>query len=195
MLCTNWNKSRIWLDNARCRYYGSLMEDTIHVCRDYPLVMPLWLTVMHTNLRNVFLAENIKNWIKDNMNHKMGWNKYKYYEALWFIACYNIWGWRNKEIHEENFIQSYDMMGYVMNIMSHYDSVVTITKKVLSIQKEIKLIRWKARSPRWVKLNSAGAYLVEGKVDCIGVIRYNNGVWIEGFAKKFGACNAFIAEF
>ncbi|MCI24657.1 ribonuclease H protein, partial [Trifolium medium] len=56
-------------------------------------------------------------------------------------------------------------------------------------------IRWSVPQPGWFALNTDGAAKIgEGKAGCGGVLRDEEGRWIEGFTKALGDTNAYIAE-
>jgi ribonuclease HI len=62
-------------------------------------------------------------------------------------------------------------------------------------EKQWTNIKWLTPSPRWFVLNSDGAAKTsDRKAGCGGVLRSDNGTWIEGFAKAVGDTTAYMAE-
>jgi hypothetical protein len=53
-------------------YCGDQVETILHVIRDCPLVMPLWLNMVHSNMRGQFFAGNTQQWIAFNISCDAG---------------------------------------------------------------------------------------------------------------------------
>ncbi|KAI5398798.1 hypothetical protein KIW84_064251 [Lathyrus oleraceus] len=51
-LLTNWNKRRLGIGSVMSGYCGNIVEDTMHVLRDFPLVMSFWLNVVEVHQEN-----------------------------------------------------------------------------------------------------------------------------------------------
>lgn len=86
-----------------CKYYGDVEEGMLHVLKDFLLAMPLCLFVVHTNMRLIFFACDMKYWININMNNNMGWNNNGDWKVFWETSCHGFWSWHNREIHDEKF--------------------------------------------------------------------------------------------
>lgn len=108
------------LGSAMCSLCGDMEEDTLHVLRDCPLVMPLWLATMHYNMRNTFFVGNVHQWIVVNMNHNLGWNVDGDWKVFWETACQNLWKWHNKELHDDNFSRPHNSMIHVYMLLQNY---------------------------------------------------------------------------
>jgi len=72
-LLTNYNKSRMRLGSAMCSFCGNILENSLHVLRDCPLVMPIWLNVVPVNMRDRFFIGDLNQWIAFNMRNEKGW--------------------------------------------------------------------------------------------------------------------------
>ncbi|MCH90461.1 putative non-LTR retroelement reverse transcriptase [Trifolium medium] len=61
------------LGGAPCTYCGCVAETMLHVMRDCPMVMPIWLKVVHISVRSVFFSSTAEQWIKFNLGNDVGW--------------------------------------------------------------------------------------------------------------------------
>lgn len=81
-------------------------ETRLHVLRDCPLRMLVWLNLLRLECREDFFNCNLMSWINLNMETELGWHKEVVWTGVWATACCAIWFWRNKCHHDENFIYS-----------------------------------------------------------------------------------------
>jgi len=102
-LLTNSHKNMMGLGSAMCDFCGDLPETILHVMRDCPLVMPLWLTMVHNNARSKFFSCNFQQWITMNLCLEVGWNIEDGWRNYFAMACHSIWNWKNKEKHNDSY--------------------------------------------------------------------------------------------
>ncbi|PNX90504.1 ribonuclease H, partial [Trifolium pratense] len=168
--------------SAMCDFCGDQVETILHVMRDCPLVMPLWLNLVHSNMRRNFFTGNTQQWIEFNLNVDVREQFDVECKSIWAISCHFAWSWRNKEKHEVNFIRPTAPAMVVMNAVRSY----VVADRVLHIGKESrkveKLITWKPPPVGWVRLNTDGAHSEDGSIGCGGIIRGSDGEWLGGFA-------------
>lgn len=80
-----------------CKFYENEIETTLHVLRDCPLAKVVWSNILNVQLRDRFFVEDLESWIGLNLDGSMRWS------SMWATACYFLWFWRNKEVHEASF--------------------------------------------------------------------------------------------
>lgn len=79
------------------------VESTLHVFRDCPLAGQVWIPLLNSSFLKEFYEVDLDSWIHLNLsgNFKapfgVEWN------AIFLVACYLIWKWRNKEVFDDNF--------------------------------------------------------------------------------------------
>jgi ribonuclease HI len=193
-LLTNHRKSRMGLGSAMCSYCGDQCETILHVLRDCPLVMPLWLNMVRMDMRGQFFAGNILQWIHFNLSNNVGVQQDMKWPNVWAVACHFAWGWRNKEKHDEHYVRPTTPTMFVMRNVHSYmlaEQALQTSRKTLRIE---ILINWKTPPVGWVKLNTDGSCGADGCIGCGGIIRGSDGEWLEGFAKYVGHGTAYLAE-
>jgi len=78
------------LGNAYCRHCGDTIETTMHVLRDCPMTMMVWVRIVDVDIRNQFFNVNLENWLYLNLNFSGSVNAGKWPE-LWSITCHYLW--------------------------------------------------------------------------------------------------------
>lgn len=68
-------------------FLGDLEEDMLHVFRDCPLVMSIWMITIHVQWRSKFFEANLEQWIYLNMNKDIGWCEDNKWDTRQGIAC------------------------------------------------------------------------------------------------------------
>jgi hypothetical protein len=63
------------MEHAMCNYCGDSIETELHVLRDCPLVMPIWLNVVDVRMTSSFFVGELKQWIALNLTSSKRWNK------------------------------------------------------------------------------------------------------------------------
>lgn len=171
-LLTNINKSRMRIRSMMCRLYGSVVEDSLHVFCDYPLVMPMWVYV---NWKNSFSGD-LEKWFNTNMNNNLGWNEGGMWIAFWAVSCHNILSWRNKKNHEDHYIRPNEPNQFITYLVQDHNNVFGVANDVIRPTKETGLISWKPPTSGWVNMNRA--CLQDESVGYGSIIRDINGNWI-----------------
>jgi ribonuclease HI len=110
------------------------------------------------------------------------------------MACYSLWTWRNKELHDEKFLRPAMAVQFVWKKVEEYNAAASNNEEIMDRDKVMTMIGWKPPKPSFVSLNTDGASKVQHLSGCGGIVRGSQGEWIGGFAKNVGSCNAFIAE-
>lgn len=66
-----------------CDVYANTIEDELHVLRDCPKAMALWISVVHNGARNDSFEWDLLHWINYNMHSKVIWNHDIDWKDLW----------------------------------------------------------------------------------------------------------------
>lgn len=125
------------IGSAMYAFCQDVEEDALHVLRDCHMVMPLWFSIIHINVRVSFFPGNIDHWIKMNMSSNMEWNEHEDWKALWVTPCYSLWRWHNTEIYGDNFNRPYYMEIHIRMMVSDYDCAKLASKIIVHHQREV----------------------------------------------------------
>jgi hypothetical protein len=177
-LLTNSHKSMMGLGSAMCGYCRDIPETILHVMRDCPLVMPLWLNIVPVNDRSWFFSCNVQQWITMNLCKEVGWNREIDWRNYWAMACHYIWSWRNKENHNENYNRPYNPANVVMRSMRTYNLAVRETSPQIEPRQRVVFVSWKPPPVGWVRLNTDGSCRDGGHIGCGGIIKGSDGEWL-----------------
>ncbi|CAJ2632916.1 unnamed protein product [Trifolium pratense] len=156
-ILTNYQKNRMGLGSSMCDFCGDQVETILHVMRDCPLVMPLWLNLVHSNMRRNFCTGYTQQWIDFNLNVDVRGQFDVEWKSIWAISCHFAWSWRNKEKHGLNFIRPIAPTMVVMNVVRNYVVADDVLHIDMESRKVEKLISWKPPPVGWVRLNTDGA--------------------------------------
>jgi hypothetical protein len=154
---TNSLKHQMGLSNPMCVYCGTVEETCVHVLRDCPLVMGFWLQVVPVDKRGEFFMSNLKRWVSDNINNISLINNGSRWCDVWAFTCYYFWTWRNKEVHENNFIRPVNILQHVFKMEAEFRSAMTANTRVFHHDRILLSIGWQPPSRYFVKLNTDGA--------------------------------------
>jgi hypothetical protein len=193
-LLTNQLKSKMGLGHAMCRYCGDVEETSIHALRDCTLVVPFWLQIVPMEDRNIFFMEEQHQWIRTNLNKCMKYQDGSAWCDYLATACHNLWMWRNKEMHDENFVRPVYTVQHVNNRVKDYHQAKRANDVVGGREYVMQQIGWQPPSGNFVKINTDEARKQCSRARCGGIIRGSQGEWLGGFAKRVGDCSAFVAE-
>jgi ribonuclease HI len=133
-------------------------------------------------------------WFDLNLMNADAWSWHGGWVELWATTCHCFWNWRNKELHDEDFIRLRHPANVAMQKALEYDIAVQLNNKILNQSSTMTHIGWQPPKEGFIKLNTDGAVGSTQVAGCGGVIRGSEGEWIRGFAKSVGRCNAFVAE-
>ncbi|PNX86941.1 hypothetical protein L195_g043024, partial [Trifolium pratense] len=183
-LITNHKKNRMGLGHAMCNYCGDISETELHVLRDCPLVMPLWLNVVDQSMRSDFSLGDIQQWISLNLCSSANGKEDIMWRNFWATSCHVIWMWRNMAEHDDHFQRPSTLELIIAKQINQYQQKVMMNTVSNKVARTEVMIYWKTPLEGWVKLNTDGAYK-EGSV--AGYVAELWGV-LEGlrYARKLG---------
>jgi hypothetical protein len=64
---------------------------TLHVLRDCPLAVSIWINMDDIQYRETFFNVNLKQWLNINMNMKLGFDGMKQWTEYWATTCLCLW--------------------------------------------------------------------------------------------------------
>ena len=74
------------------------------------------------------------------------------------VACWCIWGWRNKDLFDDEFERSGNPMGYIFFKVKQFSFAYSMDDNLcMTNVKQCRLIGWSAPALGWIKANSNGA--------------------------------------
>jgi hypothetical protein len=177
------------------RYHcGNVVETMLHVLRDCPLAIGVWLNMVGLQHRDNFFNANLQQWIILNMNTKLGMGGMKNWSEFWASACHSLSYWRNKMPHDSGSVLPNKPWLEVLQRVQIYDVTTNNNAVMHNNNKVIENIHWQPPSLGWIRLNPDVAAKGENIAGCGGVPRGDSGEWICGFSKGLGVCSAYVAE-
>jgi hypothetical protein len=99
-LMTNSPKHRMGIGSADCWWCHGTEETTLHVLRDCPYAMALWMNTVSNNKRDWFFTVDFESWIDINITDAGEALNVDSWTSFWATSCYYLWVWRNKALHD-----------------------------------------------------------------------------------------------
>ncbi|GAU43930.1 hypothetical protein TSUD_28720 [Trifolium subterraneum] len=192
-LLTNYNKHRMGLGTALCSFCRDI-ETALHVFRDCPKAMQVWLNVVLQEARQKFFHEDLSGWINYNLDYCWSGNNGVRWSNFWAMGCHRLWQWRNQEVHSDDFQWPQRPVQHISSAIYEYSQAKMAGSDIVNKVHGVRLIGWKPPDIGVVKLNTDGACKDDRTAGCGGIIRNSDGRWIDGFAKSLGKCNSYVAE-
>jgi hypothetical protein len=194
-LLTNYRKSKMGMGSSFCAFCGDVEETELHVLRDCPRCMNVWLNIIHGNKREVFFNSTLQQWINININGTIEGIEVNKWDSYWASACHSLWYWRNKESHDYNYNRPIDSKQYILKRVKDYIMQSRVASMLQVHHAATRQEIWTpVREVGWVTINTDGARRNNNVCDCGGLIRGNGGAWLGGFAKGLGECRVMVAE-
>jgi ribonuclease HI len=193
-LLTKQKLARWQLGNAYCDNCH-FDETIIHALRDCPIVVHVWNHLISNKHRGNFYLTNLQEWIDLNLQQQIGNYSERDWSETWATTCYLLWTWRNKRQHDENFVSPSKPWLTISEYVNTYTSMRAAEASVEIRTEEYNDISWKRPLHGWIALNTDGAAKQDSsRAGCGGVLRDEDGRWIQGFSKNLGSTTAYIAE-
>ncbi|PNY12120.1 3-ketoacyl-CoA synthase, partial [Trifolium pratense] len=184
---TEGRRSQMHIGTPYCHHCQSTIETTLHVLRDCPLAMIIWVNSVDVQIQNQFFDTDLNDWIELNIN-KPRWVQF------WATGCHALWTWRNKLIHDESFIMPLQPWKEIHRSTQLYEMHSSVQSTVNLVERVVTNVRWLPLEPGWVRINTDGASKGDEVAGCGGMIKGEDGSWICGFTKGVGVCSAYVAE-
>ncbi|KAL4359579.1 hypothetical protein AHAS_Ahas08G0091500 [Arachis hypogaea] len=195
-LMTNQRRVRIFGGAGNCTLCNGGQEDIVHVLRNCPKASTIWVNLVKTDEIPNFFQLEWDNWIEINLQQQLGKDEELDWRDVFITACWRIWQWRNKEIHEQQYrrpMQPYAKINKeAKKIKKALEKAYLIGQRRGRIERNVQ---WNPPPAGWIKLNSDGTTQGNlGTIGCGGILRDEEGRWIAGFSHKIGVGTAFMAE-
>ncbi|KAK2380517.1 phragmoplast orienting kinesin [Trifolium repens] len=181
-------KSRLarWnITSPLCHNCHQFIENTIHVVRDCKVAVHVWQHLLSSQERGVFFMVDLHDWIDLNINNKVGRKYGTEWKEIWATACFLLWKWRNKTLHDDEFVIPEKPWQVIVEYVNTYKASMAAEEltRYSRDQSEVN-ISWLPPPPGWIAMNTDGAAKTsERRAGCGGVLRNDNGTWIAGFTK------------
>ncbi|KAL4322447.1 hypothetical protein AHAS_Ahas14G0211400 [Arachis hypogaea] len=102
-LLTNQRKSHTFGGDDTCHSCRTQPEDTLHAFRNCPIASSTWMILIKPVAVQAFFRTNLKDWITLNLNNQLGTSPDTEWKDTFIITCWNLWNWRNRELHENSY--------------------------------------------------------------------------------------------
>lgn len=185
-----WNGSV----STECPWCNGEEESILHVLRDCRHALLVWQRLVPPHFLMQFRSYGVKDWVFANLKEGLDGIYDTSWAAIFMVACWFLWRWRNCAIFENGFVRPENAVHIILKFAHEVDHV-QFSYSSSHKAREVKYIHWKAPEDGWIKLNSDGAY--KGGLNmagCGGLLRDSFGNWIKGFTRKLGRCDAIHAE-
>ncbi|KAL4289737.1 hypothetical protein GQ457_14G014320 [Hibiscus cannabinus] len=180
----------------------ALIEDVNHLLRWCPQAIGIWTSLIKPDFLHQFLTMNIKEWVYLNItdaarmaNHPEDW------DLLFGSICWNLWLERNAVVFDNPLDDRGTVLERSRRLQQQY---------LLAFSAAAPSRTWERRNGAagssnndvqrllaegWFQVNAdAGCRLADWSAKCGGVIRSNDGRWVQGVAKFIGICSVLEAE-
>lgn len=89
-LMINKRKATMQIGTTQCDYCKDAVENTLHVLRDYPIAMVIWVNLLQANGRGSFFNCNLEDWINLNIRSSTRVNGEMDQHVVWATVCYML---------------------------------------------------------------------------------------------------------
>jgi ribonuclease HI len=195
-LLTKARLARWQIGDPLCHSCNQFEETIIHVVRDCASAVDVWKNLLSTQERGKFFVVEAQEWINLNIANKFGQRYGNDWQAIWATTCYLLWQWRNKSMHDDEFVRPERTWKVIEDYVHTYRMSMAAEEQVRhGASQQWMNIRWVSPPSGWFVLNTDGAAKASDKrAGCGGILRRDNGMWVEGFAKALGDTTAYMAE-
>lgn len=176
---------------ALCFRCGREQETILHSLRDCHFSRAVWEDVGVATLPAGFFNLQLHDWVLHNLRCSFLFNgaSWKFFFA---IAIWLLWFWRNSQLHN---IALPDPKIAKQIILAKTKEAWDMTTGFPDRLRYVGRVSWIRPSPGYVKLNVDGSLRGEsGYAAAGGVVRDENGLWLQGFTCKLGRCSVIITE-
>jgi ribonuclease HI len=192
-------KSRLYrwhIGNPFCHLCSQFEETSMHVIRDCTIAVQVWKHLLNRQEWGCFFTVEFQDWINLNLNNAFGQRYGKEWISVWATTCFLLWQWRNKSTHDTEFVYPLRPWQVIVDYVETYKLSTRVEQQAGTgrVKRQVN-INWIPPPHGWYALNSDGAAKIGSKrAGCGGLLRNDAGVWIDGFVKKLGDTNAYMAE-
>ncbi|MCH80116.1 RNA-directed DNA polymerase (Reverse transcriptase) [Trifolium medium] len=154
----------------------------------------VWRHLIPVTLWSVFFGGDMAQWVQFNMvqarhDGRKSWPK------TWATACYMLWRWRNREVHDAEYSRPTNTPEIIRRAVADYDMGLRSQNPEHYRETQRLMVQWQRPAEGWICINTDGAAKERGKIaGSGGVMRDHNGIWLCGFSIFIGEATAFDAE-
>jgi ribonuclease HI len=146
--------------------------------------------------RGRFFIVDLNDWISSNLENKFGHSHGSRWSDIWATTCQLLWQWRNKSVHDPDFVYPSRPWTLVLEYVEEYKRNMWAESQVCQQRNKQEInVSWIAPPMGWHAVNTDGAAKISDRIaGCGGIVRNNSGAWVEGFAMALGDTTAYMAE-
>jgi ribonuclease HI len=195
-LLTNSRLARWHLGGPDCHSCVHFEETLLHVLRDCPVAVNIWNHLLPRHDKGQFFLVSLHDWISFNLVNKFGHSHGNSWNAIWATTCHLLWQWRNKCVHDPEFVYPHRPWVLALDYVAEYKRNMRGDSQGCSDRHKQEInVSWNAPPLGWHALDTDGAAKHSDRTaGCGGIVRNNTGAWVEGFAKALGDTTAYMAE-
>ncbi|KAK9046564.1 hypothetical protein V6N11_052450 [Hibiscus sabdariffa] len=182
----------VWLIG---RGFGSLSgrEDIEHVLRSCTAAKGVWTRAVPRAAQEIFFSLPFRDWLSDNLFSASFVPGDVAWGVCFAILCWLLWKRRC------SFLFGSDE-GVLEHILSRGNRMVgecyrTAATKTDSRQGQDRRPSWTRPRTGWIKVNvDASVSTIDRSAGAGGALRDDHGVWLSGYTRFVGRCDALLAE-
>jgi hypothetical protein len=129
------------------------VETTLHVMRDCPLAMVVWVSTVWASHGETFFNSDLYQWIDLNMSMAMEEGEKSDWMSFWETACYSSWFGRNKLVHYVMMILLLGPWICVLSLRLRGEFIIMFSMVNNNSMTVIEEIRWLPQNIGWICLN------------------------------------------
>ncbi|CAJ2649027.1 unnamed protein product [Trifolium pratense] len=181
-------------ERVGCFAWQVAHETVLHVLRDCRVASFVWRYLIPATLWSVFFGGDMAQWVQFNMvqarhDGRKSWPK------TWATACYMLWRWRNREVHDAEYSRPTNTPVIIRRAVADYDMGLRSQNPEHYREMQRRMVQWQRPAEGWICINTDGAAKERGKIAGSGrVMRDHNGIWLCSFSRFIGEATAFDAE-
>jgi hypothetical protein len=118
------------IGNALCHNCIQFEETTMHVVRDCAVAVNIWNHLLTNQERGQFFMMEFHDWITLNLNNKIGMRFGNGWRTVWATTCFLLWQWRNKSLHDGEFVLPEKPWHVIVNYVDTYKLSMMVEDRI-----------------------------------------------------------------
>lgn len=181
-------------DSDVCPLCKGASESLIHVLRDCPAMMGIWMRVVPVMEQRRFFETSLLEWMYGNLKERSD-SERRSWPTLFALTVWWGWKWRCGYVFGED-SRCRDRVKFLKSAVAEVEAAHLAANG--DAREDVlveRMIAWRKPAEGWVTMNTDGAsHGNPGQATAGGVIRDEHGSWLVGFALNIGVCSAPLAE-
>ncbi|XP_025702516.1 uncharacterized protein [Arachis hypogaea] len=105
--------------NPNCHHCKHEPETILHVIRDCPRAVTIWVKLINPAAVALFFNINFQGWIELNLQNSIGKSPSEWIDEF-YVACWMIWKWRNLEVFSPPYVRPKNAVEVIRNSLNNY---------------------------------------------------------------------------